>query len=84
MYRDISYLQFKFHPHQKKCVFCMSSASVQKAFVFHANKAYQSRGAIYHYRDLMRYLLLMSVIWLNYPTVEECQVRSVLGSVVIP
>ena len=34
----------------------MSSASVQKVFLFHANKAYQYRGALFHYRDHTKYL----------------------------
>ena len=61
MYRDISYLQYKCYTHhgpytETKCLYRMESPRVQKAFVFHANRAYQYRGALYHYRDHMMYL----------------------------
>ena len=61
MYRDIPCLQYKSHSYHRhytetNCVFCMLSASVQKAFVFHANKTYQSRMVLDPYRDhMMRY-----------------------------
>ena len=53
---------------ETKWLFCMKFASVQKTFVFHANKVYQYREAVYHHRDHMRYLVsLMSAIWAGLP-----------------
>ena len=45
----------------------MESASVQKAFVFDANMAYQNRGAFYHYRDDMMYLFFNLGIFAGLP-----------------